>query len=94
MDSGASSHKCHQTHLFCNIVKSHRRHSVNLPNGSTKLITHTREIELNTDMKLGNVLYIPEFKYNLMSVSQLLRENGIQVIFNANCCTLRDQFSK
>lgn len=41
-----------------------------------------------------NVLHLPKFKYNLLLVHNLLRDEQIIVIFNANCCYLQEKRNK
>lgn len=50
-----------------------------LPSGSVKPVTHTYLIELNSRLILKNVLHVPDFKCNLLSVKTLVR--SIQIVF-------------
>lgn len=47
----------------------------------------------NSSLSLHNVLYVPSFAYNLLSISKLLQDNPAQVTFLADKCYLQDQNS-
>lgn len=87
IDSGATSHMCSTINLFTPFNKGHSAHQVILPDGSYQAVTHMSIVPLSTRLHLKNVLYVPLFKFNLLSVGQLLEEEKISVIFKANCWT-------
>lgn len=93
IDHGASSHMCHQGELFKKFHCANRKHSIHLPDGTIKTITQVGEVELN-DIILQNVLFVLGFRYNLLSVGQLAKDNNIEITFSANCCCLHDKISK
>lgn len=43
--------------------------NVYLPNSQTTLVTHSGTCMISTNKVLENVLFVPEFKHNLLSVS-------------------------
>lgn len=45
---------------------------VTLPDGTLKSVTKTSSISLHPNLHIDIVLYVPEFKYNLLSVTKLL----------------------
>lgn len=61
-----------------------------MPDGSVKKISHKGQVTLDSGLKLINVLYVHSFHYNLLSVSQLSRDNGFEVIFGSNHCCIHD----
>ncbi|XP_016445850.1 uncharacterized protein LOC107771034 [Nicotiana tabacum] len=81
IDTGASNHVVSSLDI---LTDSHSVASnsskVHLPNGNTTSITHTGSLTLSNDLELYNVLYVPNFKYNLLSVSKLTKE--------LKCCAL------
>lgn len=85
---------CVQSELFSKVHAGNRHHSVHLPDGSVKLISQMGNIKLAEDTVLLNALFVPSFKYNLSSVGQLSRDNGIEMVFSTNYCYLQDQKSK
>ena len=49
-----------------------------------------RSISLTENMALHGVLYVKEFKCNLISVSQLIDELNCNVMFAKTCCLLQN----
>ena len=47
-------------------------------------------LRLNDDIPLKNVLFIPEFRLNLISISSLTDDIGSRVIFNQHACEIQD----
>lgn len=45
------------------------------------------------DMNSTNVLYVPEFKFNLLSVTRLTKDLSCSISFFPNFCTLQDFYS-
>lgn len=81
---------CSTFNLFNDYVKEKRVHIMILPDGTKKVVTHIGSIKLSDKIELKDVLYIPQFKYNLLSVGQLLQESQISVVFKTDCCYLQD----
>ena len=65
LDSGASSHVCGTLSLLSHIRSPSYRHTVQLPDGTVKLVQFIGTVSVTPDVVLTNVLYIPAFKYNL-----------------------------
>jgi len=63
---------------------------VTLPNGYIVSIVGVGCIRLTNSITLFNVLYIPEFKFNLLSVSVLTKTLNSEVSFTANDCFIQD----
>lgn len=61
-----------------------------LPNGHVVQIEGTGFIQLTDALSLHNVLFIPEFKYNLMSVSLLTQTLNSEVRFTPSDCFIQD----
>ncbi|XP_019179910.1 PREDICTED: uncharacterized protein LOC109175115 [Ipomoea nil] len=64
--SGASDHIICDLNLFDNYHVACGT-EVNLPTGKTIAVTHTGNVRLNRDLWLKDALYIPSFKFNLIS---------------------------
>lgn len=62
-----------------------------MPTGSTIEVTKKEIIILNPDISLKDVLYVPSFKYNLLSISKLTRDSKCCVNFGSNNCLFQDQ---
>lgn len=46
------------------------------------------DVVVNSLLTLKNVLYVPDFKFNLISVARLISDSVIQVLFHVDFCTL------
>ena len=63
---------------------------MNLPNGSTIKVGGVGSITLTQTLTLQHVLFIPEFRLNLLSISCLTSDLGARVIFDAGCFEIQD----
>ena len=90
LDSGATHHVSHDKALFASLDTS-VQNSVNLPNGSLIKISGVGNIRLNKHILLGNVLSIPKFRLNLISISSLTTDLGSRVIFDPASCEIQDR---
>ena len=83
IDTGASNHMVHNFGLMsqsANLdVQGGMR--VNLPTGDQVSISHIGESLVLKDKVVKDVLFVPEFKYNLLSVSQLTKQLKCAAIF-------------
>ncbi|XP_075112628.1 uncharacterized protein LOC107785721 [Nicotiana tabacum] len=66
---------------------------VTLPNGVTTKIEHVGSSYLSDVDKLENVLHVPDFKFNLMSVSKLTRDLRCAVILLPTLCVFQDLYN-
>lgn len=90
IDSGASHHVTHDKSLFLDYKPLDQTY-VTLHNGYNVKIEGTRFIKLTDVISLYNVLYIPEFKFNLLSVSVLAKTLHSQVSFTTDECFIQDR---
>ena len=70
VDSGASRHICTNRSLFLNL-KPLRNSNVTLPNNVMVSVEYIGDVRLSQDLLLMDVLYVPGFKSNLISISAL-----------------------
>lgn len=86
IDSGASNHMCFDRNLFINFKETDVR-EVTIANGKKIHVVGTGDVEIkeSTENKLllTNVLFVPELRQNLISVSKVTAK-GINVIFSGN----------
>ncbi|KAH9625378.1 hypothetical protein KSS87_011449, partial [Heliosperma pusillum] len=94
VDSGASDHMTSCISLVHNVQLLSHPIVVGLPDGSTKLVHKTGTIFLTDSITLHNVLIIPDFTQNLLSVGRLLEHSGLRLIFYANECWFQDHLNK
>ena len=95
IDIGASNHMVHNFGLMsqsANLdVQGGMR--VNLPTGDQVSISHIGESLVLKDKVVKDVLFVPEFKYNLLSVSQLTKLLKCAVVFFPDFCIFPDLFN-
>lgn len=60
---------------------------LHLPNGNIVAVSHIGTINLTADIHLKDVLVVPQFQYNLLSVAQLTKNTNCHVLFNNGKCT-------
>ena len=63
---------------------------VNLPNGDPALVTHVGTVHISSTLVLKDVLCVPSFGFNLISVSKLNKILFFCLIFLGNCCFIQD----
>ncbi|CAA7029149.1 unnamed protein product [Microthlaspi erraticum] len=64
--------------------------SVTLPTGLGVQIAGIGRIKMSDYMILNNVLYIPDFRLNLLSISQLTKDLGYRISFDHSSCVIQD----
>ncbi|KAL0320311.1 UNVERIFIED_CONTAM: hypothetical protein Sradi_5292600, partial [Sesamum radiatum] len=91
VDSGATSHICGDVGLFYSVTKITTPINIHLPDNRITFATHRGDITLSPHLTLTNVLLVPRFSYNLLSVSQLCTARPVSFLFLTSSCTLQDQ---
>ena len=89
VDFGATHHVSHDRSLFHDLDISVNQH-VNLPNGHFVMVAGVGTVVINGSISLRNVLYIPEFRLNLLSISSLTADLGSRVVFDPDSCLIQD----
>lgn len=89
LDSGASDHMCHDLTLFDTYSEILEENIyITIPDGSKIKVTHMGTVKINDYITLRNVLFVPTFKFNLISVLKLCRDENCIVQFSSNGCTI------
>lgn len=92
IDSGATNHiTCHK-HLLHN--PKPLQADLYLPDGKTVAITHSGTVYLTQDITLFNVLCVPAFNCNLISVHHLTVNSTNVIVFSGTSCMLQDPTSR
>ncbi|KAL2225452.1 UNVERIFIED_CONTAM: hypothetical protein Sindi_2950900 [Sesamum indicum] len=94
LDTGATNHICTNLNLFHSLVVPSQPKHVHLPDGTYKTAAYVGIVQLNHHITLTQVLYLPSFSVNLLSVSQLCRDTSYVFHFTDSKCLLQDQISK
>ncbi|XP_060188475.1 uncharacterized protein LOC132617483 [Lycium barbarum] len=94
IDSGASDHMTSKLSLLFNIKPFSIPCLISLPNGYKVKVTNTGPLNLFPNFTLHNVLYVPTFQYNLISVYQLVSQFDGIAHFTKNLCLFQDHSQK
>ncbi|KAK0607454.1 hypothetical protein LWI29_015338 [Acer saccharum] len=90
IDSGATDHISTSSKLFFRTDKNCSLPPVLLPSGEKANIVARGSLPLNSVYYLNNVLCVPTFKVDLMSVSRLTRGLNCSITFFPYWCVLQD----
>lgn len=86
VDSRATNHMTFDKILLSNITPLSVPYLVTLPNGYRVKVTSTGSLSLSSTFTLQRVLYIPIFKYNLISVHKLMQQFNSFDLFTTFSC--------
>ncbi|XP_019172868.1 PREDICTED: uncharacterized protein LOC109168309 [Ipomoea nil] len=90
LDSGATHHIVCSHHMLTR-VKEVQGMCVELPNGNKTAITHIGTITVSEELVLKNVFCVPDFHYNLVSVSELIKNSNCKLLMYSDTCLIQDQ---
>ena len=92
LDTGATYHVCYSLSEFqrYNRIKPI---IINLPDGSKLNAQIAGTVFFSENLYLTNVLYIPSFKFNIISVSKLTKDLNCKVTFSSSMCQIQDMAS-
>lgn len=88
VDSGAIQHLSANRHMFkdsTGLIQSHKD-KLYLTTGDEVHISHTGEAYIITDDVIKDVLFLPDFKLNLVSVAKITKELSYFISFYPNFC--------
>lgn len=75
---------------YKNIKNLNKKFFVNLPHGIIKVVQKEGIVCLSKAFSLYNVMHIPSFNYNLLSVSKVLQGQEVKCIFYSEFCLFQD----
>jgi len=93
LDSGATNHVSSSLHNFSSYI-SITPMVVKLPNGQHVTDTHSSVVKFSEFLFLVDVLYIPNFNFNLISVSELVSSLKCELVFSHSSCIIQDSKTK
>ncbi|XP_074266235.1 uncharacterized protein LOC141588705 [Silene latifolia] len=94
VDIWASNHMTSNEDIIYNIRLLQKPVMIGLPDGTIKLVHKMGDISLTPTIHLKNVLVVPDFKQNLLSVSKLIQSTPMIVLFTSKYCASQDLCSK
>lgn len=80
LDIGATNHMTHNEHWLTKLQKADNA-IFQLPNGKFYNLESIGNYKFMDNKSLNNVLHVPDFKFNLLSISKLARDLSCAVIF-------------
>lgn len=92
LDSGASDHICSNLEYFIDYtpIKDPHKHII-IPDGRQIHVLNIGSIQLTNDILLKNVLHIPDFQFNLLTIHKLCTDMHCKITFTHNGCFLQGQ---
>ena len=91
IDFGATDHICSQYELFDSCeTPNNNQHVIVIPNGKRIKVNNAGVIKLPNGIILKNVLHIPDFQFNLLSLQKLAKDVGCNVFFTSNNCYMQE----
>jgi hypothetical protein len=89
LDTSATDHMVHSLCKFTSITSSISTY-IHLPNGEKALATHIGTVQISKSLLLTDVLCIPSFSFNLISISKLTNSPSCCVFFLSHLCFIQD----
>lgn len=86
VDSGASTHICANPKLLYTTYKLDAPTTIILPDGTLRTVAFAGKARVNKDIVLEEVLYVPGFTHNLISVAKLIEHLHIKCTFFSTHC--------
>ncbi|XP_074363119.1 uncharacterized protein LOC141703501 [Apium graveolens] len=90
IDSGASDHMTPFVSNLFDPVPADTLSNINLPTGDRAHISHSGTVKLESGLVLQQVLCVPHFKHNLLSVQKLMKDSNCQLQFFPTHCVILD----
>lgn len=89
VDSGSTDHICNDLTLFTNIKDiSISHHKITTLDGPKHEVSKKGNIALCTDILLKDVLFVPTFHFNLISVHKICLDLVVNITFSHHSCFL------
>ena len=90
IDSSAIDHMTGTSGLFSDLEQSSSLPNVTLADGSATIVSGLGTANLSPNLSLSSVLYIPDYPFNLLSISKLTKILNRAAIFLSPHCIFQD----
>ena len=94
LDTGASNHISDNKDLFSSLTFSAPLLTITLANGSQTIAKGIGSVCPLPSLPLTSILYVPDFPFNLISISKLTHDLHCVLIFSYNSVTLQDRSTR
>lgn len=89
LDTGASDHMCFYSSLFSSLHDLHHPFVITLPNNQTISVSQVGTDPLLSNVTLQNVLFVPTFKFNPLSIQKLTMQYNCSIQFTISHCLMQ-----
>ncbi|KAL4317782.1 hypothetical protein GQ457_18G001960 [Hibiscus cannabinus] len=89
LDSGATDHIVSDVRFFEDLTPVDKKF-VKLPDNTLVKVVSIGTVRLSSTLVLRNAFFIPNFSINLVSVSQLVKDVTLCLIFSSSFCFIQD----
>ncbi|XP_070050207.1 uncharacterized protein [Nicotiana tomentosiformis] len=89
LDSGDTNHMTPHKHLLHNLTLLVRPYLITLPNGYKVKVVSTGSLYLRSDIILHNVILVPSFQFNLISIYHLFLQFNCYAVLAISKCFLQ-----
>lgn len=89
LKNGASDHMCSYKPLFSSLSILSQPLHITLPNGQIISISHVGNVPITHNIIMKDVLYVPNFKINLLFISKLTQQLNYTIQFTHDTCYLQ-----
>ena len=86
IDSGTNEHMTSSATSLSDYHLVDTPHNVTLANGSLSIVAGSSHTQLSSDIKLLSVLHVPDFPFNLLSISEIIKAFNCSVSFYHSLC--------
>nr|XP_016505496.1 PREDICTED: uncharacterized protein LOC107823374 [Nicotiana tabacum] len=93
VDIGSINHMISNNQLLLNGIEIGSSRQVQMPTGESARITHVEDCELTGGELLKDVLCVPDFKFNLLSVSKVTKDLNYCSTFYPDFFVLQELFN-
>ena len=90
IDSGASDHMTGDISVLHDCSPCHENYKVRIADGSLSTVTGIGRVIISETLTLNQVLLVPKFSCNLLSISKLTRDLNCVAKFSSSHCLFQD----
>jgi len=89
LDSGASEHMSSDSTCLHDLSLLDHPMMINLPNGTQVKVKHKGKLRVSDALILHDVLLVPKFKFNVLSIERLCEQLHSTIQFTEDMCILQ-----
>ncbi|VFQ95873.1 unnamed protein product [Cuscuta campestris] len=90
----ASNHMTPFEDILFDVYELPKPITVTLPDGNHKAVNKAGKVVLSSSLILMDVLYVPDFRFSLISVSKVIDTQRVNAVFLADECVFQDPSTK